>query len=688
MTFWKPGTIAPGKYTCISAIRINVDREAERESNETIVTFADRQSTLSIQQQRQILPIYKSRNQLLYLVEKYQVTIVVGQTGSGKTTQLPQYLHEAGWTAGQRVVACTQPRRVAATTVAQRVAIEMNVQLGQEVGYSIRFEECYDVKKTRIKYMTDGMLFRETLIDPLLSQYSVIMIDEAHERSLHTDILFGLLKKIMKKRPELRVIISSATLDAEAFYDFFNINTTDDTSKDNVSIISIEGRMFPVDIHYLEEPCSDYIEKAIETVMDIHLKEGTGDILVFLTGREQIDSAVEEIANRAMNLPRSAMKLDALPIYAGLPAEQQLLIFESPGYNTRKVIVATNIAEASITIEGISYVIDCGFVKLRAYNPKTGMESLVVVPVSKSSAQQRAGRAGRLKPGKAYRLYTEDLFRQLPDASIPEMQRTNLAQVVLQLKALGVDNILRFDFLTAPPAQMMIRALELLYSLKALDDNGKLTVPLGVQLAEFPVDPMLGKILLDSPRFGCCTEILIIAAMISVQNVFIMPSNATAKAESERRNFAVEEGDHLTLLNVYTAFTTRGQKSARWCHDHFLNFRALSRAFSIRSQLLKFLKRFNIPLESCGNDTVKIRKCLVSGYFANAAKMMPDGSFRTIRDNATLHIHPSSVLFTRNAPYVIFHEVVETTKAFMRDLTVIDPAWLSELAPHFYEFKK
>ncbi|CAG8613199.1 5761_t:CDS:10, partial [Paraglomus occultum] len=673
--------------------RLNVDRETERES-ETIIPFADRQSTLTLQQQRQHLPIYKSRNHLLYLIEKHQVTIVVGQTGSGKTTQLPQYLHEAGWTAGQRVVACTQPRRVAATTVAQRVAIEMNVQLGQEVGYSIRFEECYDVKKTRIKYMTDGMLFRETLIDPLLSQYSVIMIDEAHERSLHTDILFGLLKRILKKRPELRVIISSATLDAEAFYDFFNVKSSDDTAKDNVSIISIEGRMFPVDIHYLENPCSDYVEKAIETVIDIHLKEDAGDILVFLTGREQIDSAVEEITSRAMNLPRSAMKLDALPIYAGLPAEQQLLIFEPPGYSTRKVIVATNIAEASITIEGISYVIDCGFVKLRAYNPKTGMESLMVVPVSKASAQQRAGRAGRLKPGKAYRLYTEDSFHQLPEASIPEMQRSNLAQVVLQLKALGVDNILRFDFLTAPPAQLMIRALELLYSLKALDDNGKLTVPLGVQLAEFPVDPMLGKILLDSPRFGCSTEILTIAAMISVQNVFIVPSNATAKAESARRNFAVEEGDHLTLLNgnnhfnyeqpVYTAFTTRGQKSARWCHDHFLNFRALSRAFSIRSQLLKFLKRFNIPLESCGNDTVKIRKCLVSGYFANAAKMMPDGSFKTIRDDATLHIHPSSVLFTRNAPYVIFHEVVETTKPFMRDLTVIDPAWLSELAKAMY----
>ncbi|CAG8537231.1 15639_t:CDS:10, partial [Acaulospora morrowiae] len=664
----------------------SLDRESEKESSENLVTFVDRYSDLSIQQQRKRLPIYKSRDHILYLVERYQTTIIVGQTGSGKTTQLPQYLNEAGWTAGGRIVACTQPRRVAATTVAGRVAAEMNVKLGEEVGYSIRFEECYDPAKTCIKYMTDGMLFRETFLDPLLSQYSVIMIDEAHERSLYTDLLLGILKKIMKKRPELRIVVSSATLDADAFYEYFNTNTTNDPNRDNASIISLEGRMFPVDIHYLEESCSDYVETAIQTVFDIHVKLPPGDILVFMTGRDEIDRTVGEISERAATLPRSATKILPLPIYAGLSTEQQLQIFETTPHNTRKVVVATNIAEASITVEGIVYIIDCGFVKLRAYNPKTGMESLTVVPISKASAQQRAGRAGRVGPGKAYRLYTEESFHELKDASVPEIQRSNLAQVILHLKALGIDNVLRFDFLTPPPAELMMRALELLYSLKALDDYGRLTMPLGMQLAEFPVDPMLGKILLDSYKFQCAEEMLSIAAMLSVQNVFVM--NSSAPAEEERRKFAVEEGDHITLLNVFNAFVTRGKKSARWCHEHCLNFRALSRALSIRQQLRKYLVRFEVPIESCGNDTVKIRKCLVSGYFSQAAKMMPDGSFRTIRDNVVLHIHPSSILFTRNAPWVIFHEVVETTKPFMRDLTVIEPSWLTELAPHFYEFKK
>ncbi|CAG8726529.1 30593_t:CDS:10, partial [Racocetra persica] len=536
----------------------NLDRETEKETNEALVTFVDRGTSLSIQQQRKRLPIYKSRDQILYLIEKYRTTIIVGHTGCGKTTQLPQYLNEAGWTANGFVVACTQPRRVAATTVADRVATEMNVKLGEDVGYSIRFEDCYSPTKTRIKYMTDGMLFRETFGDPLLSQYSVIMIDEAHERSLYTDILLGILKKfayfalsriIQKKRPELRIIVSSATLDAEAFYEFFNTNITNDSTKDNVSIISLEGKMFPIDIHYLSNPCSEYVEASIQTVFDIHVQQPPGDILVFLTGRDEIDSAVGEISERATTLPRSAMKILPLPIYAGLHLEQQLQIFEPTPYNTRKVIVATNIAEASITLEGIVYVVDCGFVKLRAHNPKTGMESLVVCPISKASAQQRAGRAGRVGPGKTYRLYTEDSFYKLEDASIPEIQRSNLAQVVLHLKALGIENVLRFDFLTPPPAELMTRSLELLYSLKALDDHGRLTMPLGMQLAEFPVDPMLGKILLDSYKFQCGEEMLSIAAMLSVQDVFIIPSNPDIDVNEEKRKFTVEEGDHITLLN-------------------------------------------------------------------------------------------------------------------------------------------
>ncbi|KAJ2964476.1 hypothetical protein NQZ79_g615 [Umbelopsis isabellina] len=461
MAFWKPGTVAPGS---------TVDRETENETSEILTVIADQSYRyLSIQQQRERLPIFKSRTQLLYLIEKYQTLVVVGQTGCGKTTQLPQYLEEAGWAAEGRKIACTQPRRVAATTVAQRVAEEIGGKLGDKVGYTIRFEDVTS-ENTRIKYMTDGMLFRETLIDPLLKDYSVIMIDEAHERSLYTDILLGVLKKyvifvdltyrIQKKRPDLRLIISSATLDAEEFYDFFNSNTTKDKAKDTATIISLEGRMYPVDVLYTTEPVNDYVEKAIQTVFDIHTKEPNGDILIFMTGREEIDRVVSEISDRASTLPQKALGITPLPIYAGLTTEEQARIFEPTQHGFRKVIVATNIAEASITIDGVVYVIDCGFVKLRAYNPKTGMESLTVAPISKASAKQRAGRAGRVKPGKCYRLYTEESFMQLRDSSVPEMQRSNLAPVILQLKALGIDNVLRFHFLTAPPVEMMTRALE------------------------------------------------------------------------------------------------------------------------------------------------------------------------------------------------------------------------------------
>ncbi|KAF9586519.1 hypothetical protein BGW38_003205 [Lunasporangiospora selenospora] len=543
MAFWKPGTVAPGSL---------VDRETERDGEAVVAAFSDSSyATFSINEQRKHLPVYRHRLEFLYTIERYQVVIVVGQTGSGKTTQIPQYLHEAGWTAKGRVVACTQPRRVAATTVAQRVAEEMNVKLGMEVGYSIRFDDCTDPGgKTRIKYMTDGMLFRETLLDPLLSKYSVIMLDEAHERSLYTDILMGVLKKILKKRPDLRIIISSATLDAEAFASFFSTNPTPkDSSKDNTTILSVQGRMYPVDIHYLAESCPDYMERAIQTVFDIHTKEPSGDILVFMTGREEIEYIVSEIRERATTFPPNKYPdILALPIYAGLPAEEQMLVFDPAERGTRKVVVATNVAEASITIPGVGFVIDPGFVKLRAYNPKTGMEILTTTTISQASAEQRSGRAGRIRNGKAYRLYTESSFHQdMRPASVPEIQRSNLSGVVLQLKALGIENVLRFDFMTSPPAEMMSKALELLYSLNALDDYGRLTIPLGMRLAEFPLDPLLGKILLDSGSFGCSHEMLTIAAMVTVQNVFVNPTSTAA--EEQHRKFGALEGDHITLLN-------------------------------------------------------------------------------------------------------------------------------------------
>ena len=388
------------------------------------------------------------------------------------------------------------------------------------------------------------------------------------------------------------------------------------------------------------------------------MQEPEGDILLFLTGRNEIDRAIELIAERSATLHPKAASVLPLPLYAGLSSEQQLYVFEPAPENTRKVIVSTNIAEASVTIDGIVYVIDCGFVKLRAFNPATSIETLTATPISKASATQRAGRAGRTKPGKCYRLYTESAYGMLPEASIPEVQRSNLGPVILQLKALGIDNIARFDFLTSPPAELVYRALELLYSLGALNEYAKLTKPLGVRMAELAVEPMMAKCLLSSPKFECLGEMLTISAMTSLQGAVWFHHEGEKKAqESARRQFAAAEGDHLTLLNVYQAFVGHGKRKdeARWCRDHYLNYKSMTRAVSIRAQLKRYLERFGIDVHEekksreVGNveQGEAIRRCLTMGFFVHAARMQPDGSFRTVNGGTTLYAHPSSLMFVR-----------------------------------------
>lgn len=688
-----------------------------------------------------LLPIAKHRDGLLYLIEKHPVVIVVGQTGSGKTTQIPQFLDQAGWCDGGKVIAITQPRRVAATTVAVRVAEEIGCEIGKEVGYSIRFEDVTS-PATRIKFMTDGLLIREALVDPLLSRYSVIMVDEAHERSISTDILLGLLRKIRRKRPELRIIISSATLQAEDFLAYFS-ETDEASSKDinpkNVqnavarshnaqtradeegsdddargsgemssagAIISLEGRTYPIDMLYLEKPAADYLEKAITTVLDIHDQEPDGDILVFLTGRDEIEQAVQGIAERVSADESLSAKraLLPLPMYAGLTADEQMYVFDEAPEDTRKVIFATNIAEASVTISGVVYVVDCGFVKQRAYNPITGIETLTTTPVSKAAAAQRAGRAGRTKPGKCFRLFTEEAYQSLSESNVPEIQRSNLAPFILQLKALGIDNVLRFPYFTPPPAELMTKALELLFSLGALDDYAKLTKPLGLRMAELAVEPMMAKTLLVAPQFGCLDEMLTIAAMTSREgnsSVWIDNQDGGSRSKEERqlvelvrRKFAADEGDHLTLLNVYQAFVGKGKGEARFCKENRLNFQMLKRAVSVRAQLRRFMERFG--LEAANSTTAaasgvqkraeQIRRCLTTGYFAHVARMQPDGTFRNVAGGTILHAHPSSLMFHRKADWVVFHEIMETgDKTYIRDMTKIEKQWLLEYAPDYYQ---
>ncbi|XP_048253674.1 probable ATP-dependent RNA helicase DHX35 [Haliotis rufescens] len=675
--FWKPGTAGPGQG-------LQEERQSTKDAEAQPVKYNPNQS-MSIEQQRQKLPVFQHRSHILYLVERYQTVVIIGETGSGKSTQIPQYLLEAGWAAEGHVIAVTQPRRVAAITVADRIAEERGTLLGDEVGYMIRFDDCSDPNNTRMLFLTDGMLIREIMKDPLLRKYSIIMVDEAHERSINTDILLGLLRKIQKKRNDLKVIVASATLNAEEMRDFFNSNDTKEPLNDTATILTVEGREFPVDIHYLLDPHPDYLKATVETVMKIHFNQREGDVLAFLTGQEEVQRVVSMLIDEAKKLKKDDLKMKVLPMHGSLPASEQMKVFERTSRYVRKIVVATNIAETSITINGIVYIVDCGFVKIKAYNPTSGIESLVIVPVSQASANQRAGRAGRVRAGKAYRLYTETAYDGLPESTVAEMQRSDLAPVVLQLKALGISNVLRFHFLSAPPAQNMLRGLELLYALGALDDNGNLTSPLGLQMAEFPLSPMFAKMLLVSGEFECSEEALTVAAMTQIQNVFVTPSGQKIRMDKAKRRFSCEEGDHVSLINIFNAFLKYG-KNSKWCHEYFLNYKGLCRAVEIRNQLHRLLKKYNVPLNSCEDNVDAIRRCITASFFSNAAKLHYTGVYKTVRDEHVLNIHPTSVLFPEAPPqWVVFNEVVQTSKDFMRDMTVIKPEWLCELAPHFYQ---
>ncbi|XP_019868490.2 pre-mRNA-splicing factor ATP-dependent RNA helicase DHX16 [Aethina tumida] len=630
-----------------------------------------------IEECKKSLPIYPFREEFIQAVHENQVLIIEGETGSGKTTQIPQYLHEAGFTADGKKIGCTQPRRVAAMSVAARVAQEMRVKLGNEVGYAIRFEDCTS-ERTVIKYMTDGTLHREFLSEPDLQSYSVMIIDEAHERTLHTDILFGLVKDIARFRPDLKLLISSATLDAQKFSEFF----------DGAPIFRIPGRRFPVDIYYTKAPEADYIDACVISVLQIHATQPLGDILVFLTGQEEIETCQEILTDRIRRLGSKVKELLILPVYANLPSDMQAKIFEPTPPGARKVVLATNIAETSLTIDNIIYVIDPGFAKQNHFNSRTGMESLMVVPISKASANQRAGRAGRVAAGKCFRLYTAWSYKhELEDNTIPEIQRINLGNAVLMLKALGINDLVHFDFLDPPPHETLVLALEQLYALGALNHHGELT-KLGRRMAEFPVDPMMAKMILASEKYKCSEEIVTIAAMLSVNGaIFYRPKDKIIHADTARKNFNHNCGDHLSLLNVYNQWKD-SDYSTQWCYENFIQYRSMKRARDVREQLVGLMQRVEIEMVSNVTETVDIRKAITAGYFYHISRLSKGGNYKTVKHNQSVTIHPNSALFEDLPRWVLYHELVFTTKEFMRQVIEIESKWLLEVAPHYYKQKE
>lgn len=630
----------------------------------------------TLREQREYLPAFAVREELLRVIRDNQVIIVVGQTGSGKTTQLTQFLYEDGY-AKFGMIGCTQPRRVAAMSVAKRVSEEMQVRLGGLVGYAIRFEDCTS-KDTAIKYMTDGVLLRESLVEPDLDKYSCIIMDEAHERALNTDVLMGLIKKVLARRRDLKLIVTSATMNAERFSRFYG----------GAPEFFIPGRTFPVDISFSRSPCSDYVDSAVKQVLAIHVSQGPGDILVFMTGQEDIEITCELVAERLKSL-NDPPKLSILPIYSQMPADLQAKIFDRAAPGVRKVIVATNIAETSLTVDGIMYVVDAGFSKLKVYNPRMGMDTLQITPISQANASQRAGRAGRTGPGKCFHLYTEQAFRdELYIQTIPEIQRTNLANTVLLLKSLGVKDLLDFDFMDPPPQDTITTSLFDLWALGAIDNIGDLT-QLGKTMTAFPMDPSLAKLIITSEEYGCSEEMLTIVSMLSVPSVFYRPKERQEESDAAREKFFVPESDHLTLLHVYTQWKINGHSDG-WCIKHFLHPKALRRAKEIRDQLQDIMKMHKMTFTSCGTDWDIIRKCICSGYYHQAAKVKGIGEYINLRTSVTIQLHPTSALYGLGylPDYVVYHELILTSREYMSCVTAVDPHWLADLGAVFYSVKE
>merc|ERR1719193_616209 len=630
------------------------------------------------------LPVWEQQEEFLKLVEKHRIVVLVGETGSGKTTQIPQFLLGAGYcsTDPLKTIACTQPRRVAAMSVAKRVAEEIETSLGHHCGYTIRFEDCTS-RLTVLKYMTDGMLLREAMSDPSLSRYSAIIVDEAHERTVDTDVLMGLLKELIKTKQDLKLVIMSATLDAVKFQRYF----------DDAPLLRVPGRLHSVSIFYTKDAEKDYFEAAIKSVLQIHMMESEGDILLFLTGAAEIDQAVRRIQQDIAKMGSNVGDVIVLPLYSSLPTHLQQRIYLAPpgenvsGIQGRKCVVSTNIAETSLTIDGIVYVIDPGFAKQKVYNPRIRVESLLVSPISKASAHQRAGRAGRTKPGKCFRLYTEKAYKnEMQDNTYPEILRSNLGAVVIQLKKLGIDDLVHFDFMDPPAPETLMRALELLNYLAALDDDGNLT-ELGAIMAEFPLDPQLAKMLIASCEYQCSNEILSIVAMLSVPQCFVRPNEAKKASDDSKLRFAHIDGDHLTLLNVYHAFK-QNMEDPQWCYDNFVNYRSLKSADNVRQQLCRIMDRFNLKRTSTDFTSkdyyMNIRKALCSGFFMQVAHLERTGHYLTVKDNQVVQLHPSTCL-DHKPEWVLYNEFVLTTKNYIRTCSDVKPEWLVRVAPQYYD---
>jgi len=624
---------------------------------------------------RRDLPMWGAKEAFLREVRKHPTVVLLAETGSGKTTQVPQFLVDARL-QGSSMVAVTQPRRVAAVSLAKRVAKEMGCELGDKVGYRVRFQE-ETSSNTKVLYQTDGMLLREAMMDPILSRYSWIVLDEAHERTVNTDILFGIVKAAVRKRTSssspLKVVVMSATVDADKFGQYWGC-----------PILYVAGRQHAVHVRHMSTETEDWQRALLSTVFKIHGEApAQEDILAFMTGQDEIEAMARQVRALAKEYPERP-RLEVFTLYAAKTPEQQQAVFRATPPGNRKVVITTNIAETSVTIPGVVHVVDGCRVKAKVHQAGPGLDLLKVVKVSKAQARQRTGRAGREKEGTCYRLLTAEQFSGLEDNTLPEIQRSNLCSVVLTMLSVGVPDIHTFDYMDSPAKEDLRSALRQLRLLGAVHGDEDRLTERGKKMSGFPLEPRLTAAILAAGELGCGEELVTIVSLLSTDSIYCVPTTKERREEAElvHNKFTAAEGDLVTLLNVWRAFRC-GVGNTAWCRDQFLVQRNLLFAMEVRKQLVGLCHGAGVKLES-SRDMDTIRKALARGLFMNVAQLTTEGHYVALDSGQKCFIHPQSVLFRRKPEVVIYTEMVHTSKTYLKGCTLIDVTWLHEHQPEYF----
>lgn len=671
---------------------------------------------------REKLPIWKHRNEIRDGLKTNDVLIITAETGSGKSTQVPQFLFTEDWCRKRTVkvrsgdnrvndasvggvIAITQPRRVAATTLAHRVSNEAGTPLRQAtgtreglVGYSVRFD--HNVPRgTKIKFLTEGMLLQELLRDPHLRQYSAVIVDEIHERSVDVDLLSGFLKQVISGDKAgrggipLKVVVMSATASVEQVQSFFTVEKATETLKP--ATLEIPGRLYPVELIHTPKPVPDIQDALLKTIFKIHTEQPCpGDILAFLTGQEQIETAQKIIDDYAKTLDPKVPKLVPVPLFGQMSIEaQQKAFLPVKGRVVRKVVLATNIAETSVTVPGVRYVVDTGKAKVKQFRVRLGMESLLANPISKSSAIQRAGRAGREAAGKCYRLYTEEGFESLKDADLPEILRVDALGAVLTMKSRGITDIFEFPLMDTPDDEAFDKALIHLHILGAIRDDGSIT-EMGQKMASFPVTAPYGRVLLAAadPKYDCLLEAIdIISCLTAGEDIFhqLRSEEERENVEEYRKEVYRREGDLLTYLTTIQQYTAENTNRAEWCKRRKVNVRVMRQALNVRKQLRGLCLKEKMlseapepdpqPFSPMSPDRAELLlKCFLKGFSVKTAALAPDASYVTTQGNHVVAIHPSSVLHGQKKEAIMFLEHVFTTKNYAKKVSVVQSNWILE----------